>query len=265
MTRDTEINLPPSLVYERHESDLAVLRLTRPEKRNAVDATMLQGMEQFFCQMPAGIRAVIITGAGDHFSAGGDLSLARDLNVASALSVSRACHRVFDRIEHGDVPVIAVLRGAVVGVALELAAAAHIRVAERGTFYALPEGSRGIFICGGGSVRVPRLIGFSRMMDMMLTGRTYSAEDGVQIGLSHYVVDSGEGIAQGIGIARRILANSSLANFAVMQALPRAARADAETGSLLESLMFSIAATDGEAKNRLRDFLEKKSRKIELP
>ena len=97
---------------------------------------------------------------------------------------------------------VAVLHGAVVGGGLELAAAAHVRVAERSAFYALPEGSRGIYVGGGGSVRLPRLIGVARMMDMMLTGRTYSAEEGQAMGLSHYLVEPGEGFAKGLELAQ---------------------------------------------------------------
>ena len=91
---------------------------------------------------------------------------------------SQLWHRCLEPIEQGDVPVIAVLQGAVVGGGLELAAACHIRIAEQSTFYALPEGQRGLFVGGGASVRVSRLIGVARMMDMMLTGRTYGAEEG---------------------------------------------------------------------------------------
>jgi 1,4-dihydroxy-2-naphthoyl-CoA synthase len=78
-------------------------------------------------------------------------------------------------------PVVAVLRGAVIGGGLELAAAAHIRVAERSAYYALPEAARGIFVGGGGAVRIPRLIGTTRMIDMMLTGRTYTADEGLSL------------------------------------------------------------------------------------
>ena len=88
-------------------------------------------------------------------------------------------HRVFDRIQYSRVPVIAALRGAVIGGGLELACAAHIRVAEPSAYFALPEGQRGIFVGGGGSVRLlPRLIGVARMTDMMLTGRVYSCDRG---------------------------------------------------------------------------------------
>jgi enoyl-CoA hydratase/carnithine racemase len=261
MTHTAQFDLPSSLSVNLH-NDIAVLSLSRPEKRNAIDFAMIRGLDRFFSELPDSIRAVVIHGKGDHFSAGLDLSSISDIDSSAVLFGSQAWHRVFDRIEHGNVPVIAALHGAVVGGGLELAAAAHIRVAERGTFYALPEGSRGIFVGGGASVRVPQLIGVPRMVDMMLTGRTYGAEEGVALGLSQYLVEPGEGLAKGLELARRVIANAPLSNFGVIQALPRIARADPETGLLLESLMISVAAADDEAKVRLRAFLDKRAQKV---
>jgi enoyl-CoA hydratase/carnithine racemase len=106
------------------------------------------------------------------------------------------------------------------------------------------------------------LIGVSRMMDMMLTGRAYGAEEGAAMGLSQYIVEPGEGLASGLELAKRVVANAPLTNFEVIQALPRIARADPDTGLLLESLMVSVAAADDEAKMRLRAFLEKRAPKV---
>ena len=100
-----------------------------------------------------------------------------------------------------------------------------IRVADETTFYALPEGSRGIFVGGGGSVRVPRLVGVARMTDMMLTGRVYDADEGQAIGLSQYVVEDGKGLAHALALAAKVAGNAPLSNFAVMHALPRIADA----------------------------------------
>jgi enoyl-CoA hydratase/carnithine racemase len=171
-------------------------------------------------------------------------------------------HRVFDQIQFGKVPVVAVLHGAVVGGGLELAAAAHIRIAEASAYYALPEGSRGIFLGGGGSVRLPRLIGVSRVMELMLTGRAYNAEEGQSIGISHQVVDPGAGLAKSIEIAERIATNAPLSNFAVMHVLPRIAESDPASGYLAESLMAAIAQGSDDAKARLKDFLEKRGNKV---
>jgi enoyl-CoA hydratase/carnithine racemase len=249
-------DLPASLVAERQD-EVALLKLNRPEKRNAFNPPLVRGIDAFFTSLPDEIKAVVIYGAGDHFSAGLDLSDLREQNASEGM-----WHQAFEKIEFGRVPVISVLHGAVVGGGLELAASTHIRVAESSAYYALPEGIRGIFVGGGGSVRISRLIGASRMMEMMLTGRTYGAEDGLRFALSHYVVGAGEGLAKGIELAKRVAQNAALTNFAVMQALPRIAEAEPATGLLLEAMMSSIAQADPAAKERLRDFLEKRAAKV---
>src|SRR5258708_37726291 len=159
---------------------------------------MIAGIEAFFRSPPDGTRAVVLHGEGSNFSAGLDLSDVAEISVAEGISDSRAWHRAFEQIEYGQVPVVAVMHGAVIGGGLELAAAAHIRVAERSAYYAQPEGKHGIFVGGGGSVRIPRLIGTARTMDMMLTGPTYGAEEGALLGFSQYVVPDGQGLAQGL-------------------------------------------------------------------
>jgi (methylthio)acryloyl-CoA hydratase len=253
--------LPASLRAER-KGDIAILRLARPEKRNALDDATVLGIEAFFSALPDGIKAAVIHGAGEHFSAGLDLSELSERDTAQGVEHSQMWHRAFQHIEFGKVPVVAVLHGAVVGGGLELAAAAHIRVAERSSYYALPEGSRGIYVGGGASVRLPKLIGTARVMDMMLTGRTYGADEGQSIGLSHYLVDNGTGLAKGIELAERIATNAPLTNFAIMHVLPRIAESDPASGYLAEALMAAIAQGSDEAKARLKDFLEKRGGKV---
>ena len=113
--------------------------LIAPHKRNALDDPTVAGIETFFSALPDGIRAVVVAGEGDHFSAGLDLTELTERDTFAGVEHSRSWHRAFERIEFGSVPVVAVLHGAVVGGGLELAAAAHVRVAERTAFYALPE------------------------------------------------------------------------------------------------------------------------------
>jgi (methylthio)acryloyl-CoA hydratase len=252
--------LPPSLQVEQHGA-VGLLRLSRPHKRNALDDTTVRGIEAFFPAIPDEIKAVVLHGEGEHFCAGLDLSELRERDVAAGIEHSRLWHRAFERIEFGRVPVVAVLHGAVIGGGLELAAAAHVRVAESSAYYALPEGSRGIFLGGGGSVRLPRLIGASRVIEMMLTGRTYGAEEGAILGLSHYLVDAGAGLAKALELAARIAGNAPMTNFAAMHVLPRNAEQDRASGYVLESLMAAIAQGDPVAKERLRDFLEKRAPK----
>ncbi len=254
-------DLPPTLTVERHGA-VAVLKLNRAKKRNALDDPMVAGIETLFSSLPDDIRAVVIAGEGDHFSAGLDLAELVERDTFAGVAHSRSWHRAFERIEFGSVPAIAVLHGAVVGGGLELAAAAHVRVAERSAFYALPEASRGIYAGGGGSVRLPPLIGTARVMDMMLTGRTLSAEEGQLIGISQYLVDEGEGLAKGIELAHRIAGNAPFTNFAVMHLLPRIANSDPAAGYVTEALAAAIAQGDEEAKARLRAFLEKRGPKV---
>jgi len=254
-------DLPATLTAERHGA-VAVLRLNRPAKRNALDDRTVEGIEAFFAAVPDDIGAVVLCGEGEHFSAGLDVAELAELNAVAGVAHSRSWHRAFERVEFGTVPVIAVLHGAVVGGGLELAAAAHLRVAERTAFYALPEATRGIYVGGGGSVRLPPLIGTARVMDMMLTGRTLSAEEGQLIGLTQYLVDEGEGLAKGMELAHRIAGNPPFTNFAVTHLLPRIARSDAATGYITEALAAAIAQGDEAAKARLKAFLEKRAAKV---
>ena len=253
--------LPDSLRLSRC-GEIAIARLCRPEKRNAIDNVLIAGIERAFSALPADIRAVVIAAEGEHFCAGLDLSSLTETDPFEAVLHSRAWHRAFARIEKGDVPVIAVLHGATVGGGLELAAAAHIRVAERSTFYALPEGQRGIFVGGGASVRVPKMIGLPRVMDMMLTGHTYGAEEGVALGFSQYLAENGKGFETAMSLARKIASHAPLSNFSVLHAMPRIAESQDEAGFFIEALMSAIASSDKDAKDRLRAFLEKRAPKV---
>ena len=256
--------LPETLRLETRDA-VAVLHLARPEKRNALDDKTVRGVEDFFRHLSPGIGAVVLAAEGDHFCAGLDLSEMTERSAIEGVAHSQMWHRAFAEIEHGPVPVIAALKGAVVGGGLELAAAAHIRVAEESTFYALPEGERGLFVGGGASVRVPRLIGVSRMMDMMLTGRRYDAQDGERIGLSQYVVADGTGVDVAVELASRISQNAAQTNFAVTQALPLIAEANPREGYLMESLMAALAQGTDDAKRRMNDFLAGKAAKVGRP
>jgi enoyl-CoA hydratase/carnithine racemase len=237
------------------------VRLNRPAKRNAVSDALVAQLHTCFVNLPGATRAVVLSGEGDHFCAGLDLSEISERSVADGVVHSRSWHAAFEQIQFGRVPVIAVLHGAVVGGGLELAASCHVRIAEQSAFYGLPEGQRGLFVGGGGSARIPRLIGVARMTDMMLTGRVYDAAEGLAIGVSQYLVDAGAGLDKAFALAEKIAANAPLSNFAVMHALPRIADMAQDEGLFVESLMAAIASGDEAAKQRVRAFLEGKAAK----
>jgi (methylthio)acryloyl-CoA hydratase len=256
-----EIALPKSLEVEWRD-EVALLRIARPEKRNALNDPTVLGIDTFFSSIPEHVKAVVIEAKGENFSAGLDLSEITDRDAVGGVVHSMMWHTAFAKIEFGRVPVVSVLKGAVVGGGLELASATHIRIAEKSAYYALPEGQRGIFVGGGGSVRVPRLIGVHRMADMMLTGRLYDAEAGHVMGISHYLVENGQGLSKALEIAGKIVSNAPITNFAVIHALPRIAQANPREGFLMESMMAAIAETSDDAKERLRAFLEKRAKKV---
>ena len=250
------------LLRIEHAGAVTHLCLNRPAKRNAINEELMRQLHTAVLNLPAATKALVISGEGSHFCAGLDLSDLSERSVAEGVLHSRSWHVVMDAIQFCRVPVVAALHGAVVGGGLELAAAAHIRVADDTAYFGLPEGQRGIFVGGGGSARIPRLAGVACMSDMMLTGRVLDANEGERRGLAQYVVPAGEAVAKAIALAARIAENAPLSNFAVTQALPRIADLSQADGLFVESLMAAIAQGDSEAKQRLQDFLQKRTPKV---
>ena len=249
------------LYIELHDT-VAVVRLTRAAKRNALNDGLILAIRDAFMGFPDTVRAAVVDGDGEHFCAGLDLSEIKERDAGQGMQHSRMWHAALQEVQYGRVPVVAALHGAVVGGGLELASACHIRVADETTFYALPEGSRGIFVGGVGAVRIPRLIGAARMTDMMLTGRVYNAQEGERVGLAQYLVPQGQAFDKAMELAERVARNTPMTNFALMHALPRIAEQPADQGFLTESLMAAIAQSAPEAKDRLRAFLEGRGGKV---
>ena len=244
-------------------NEVAIIRLTRPAKRNALNDALVLALQRTFDTLPDTVRAAVIAGEGEHFCAGLDLSELKERDAGQGLRHSRMWHAALERVQYGPVPVIAALHGAVVGGGLELASACHLRVADESTFYALPEGSRGIFVGGGGSVRIPKLIGVARMTDMMLTGRVYNAQDGERIGLAQYLVPAGQAFTKAFELAQRVAQNAPLTNYALMHALPRIAEQPADQGFFTEAMMAAIAQSAPEAKERVQAFLDGRAAKVQ--
>jgi enoyl-CoA hydratase/carnithine racemase len=250
------------LLASELRGDIALIRLDRPDKRNAINDPLIVAIRDFFRAPPKEAKVVVLHGAGEHFCAGLDLSELTARTAIETMRHSQLWHEAFQHVQFGGLPVVAAMHGAVIGGGLELAAACHVRVAEPDCFYALPEGQRGIFVGGGASVRVSRLIGASRMAEMMLTGRTYDAAAGQTLGLSHYLVGAGEALDKALALAARIAANAPMTNYAVLNALPRIADMAMADGLFTESVVTALAQGTDDAQERLRAFLEKRSGKV---
>lgn len=250
------------LVTLEVDGAIATITLNRPEKRNALSLRVIRELRECFDTLPDTVRVAIVAGAGSHFSAGLDLAEISESSSAEGIQHSLAWYDAFAKIQFGRVPVIGVLQGAVVGGGLELASSFHVRVAEESAYFGLPEGQRGIFLGGGGSVRVSKLIGFSRVTEMMLTGHVVTANDGHAIGLAHYVTAAGQGMQKARELAASIASNAPLSNFAILNALPLIAEQPMSHGLMTEALMAAVTQGAPEAKGRINAFLEKRAAKV---
>lgn len=246
---------------ERH-GDIATLIFNRPDKRNAINDAFVDELDAFFSAPPEGVHAVILRGEGGHFCAGLDLAEHEHRDPIEGVYHSRRWHEVTEKIEFGGLPVIALMTGAVIGGGLEIATACHVRIAEASVRFQLPEGRRGIFVGGGATVRVGRILGPDRMREMMLTGRTYNAEDGLRLGLAHYSVAEGEGLALAETLAHEIAQNAPFSNYLMIQSLSRIADMSRGDGFFAESLAAAMSQTSDGAKEGLRAFLEKRPPKF---
>jgi enoyl-CoA hydratase/carnithine racemase len=148
--------------------------------------------------------------------------------------------------------------GAVIGGGLELATSTHVRIAEPSTIFQLPEGRRGIFVGGGASVRVGRILGADRMVEMMLTGRKYGADEGLALGLAHYAVGEGEALPLAQDLARKIASNAPLSNYIMIQAIQRIEDMSKADGLFTESLCAALTQTSTDAMEGLQAFLQKR-------
>lgn len=260
------LTLPPhdeqAQVEVSIDGAIATITLNRPHKRNALSLRVVNELRTAFETLPDSVKAIILDGNGEHFSAGLDLTELSPLSPAEGMMHSRAWYEVFDKIQFGKRPVVCVMHGAVVGGGLELASVAHVRVAEDSAYFGLPEGQRGIFLGGGGSVRISKLIGVSRVSEMMLTGRVYNAVEGFQIGLAHHLVAAGQGLGKARELALRMAGNAPMSNFAIMHALPLIAEQPASHGLLTEALMATVTQSEPEAKERMNAFLQKRASKV---
>ncbi|MBR0706964.1 crotonase/enoyl-CoA hydratase family protein [Bradyrhizobium liaoningense] len=244
------------------DGDIALIGIDRAAKRNAMNQGMFEALGRAATRAQQEARAGVIFSHGENFSAGLDLAEHLDRDPVSSMHDSRAQHAILNLLEQGRIPFIAALQGATIGAGLEIAASTHIRVGDETTFFALPEGKRGIFVGGGGSVRVARLVGVARMMEMMLTARALTAAEGFNCNLLQFVTPRGEVLAKAMDLARGIAKNSPLSNYAIINGLPRIRDASHDDGLFFESVLAAITLASPDAHAGLREFLEKRADRL---
>lgn len=240
------------------DGPVATLTMNRPDKRNAMCEELIDAIDAFFSAPPRDVKVVILTGTQGHYCSGLDLSEHVHRSAEENLYHSRHWHGVMHKIQFGGLAVVSAMYGAVIGGGLELAASTHVRIAEPSTIFQLPEGRRGIFVGGGATARVGRLLGADRMTEMMLTGRKYNADEGLALGLAHYAVDDGGAIALAQTLAGKISRNAPLSNYLMIQSIPRINDMSKDDGLFTESLAAALSQTTPDAEEGLKAFLEKR-------
>ena len=256
------------LVTYELDGAVALIGLNRPDKRNAISDAVIAALRVAIQRAHDEAFVAVLFGHGSNFCAGLDLSeaLARATGKVAPPRKRRRhnWHEVFDLIERGPIPVVAALHGAVVGGGLELAMAAHLRVCDDSAFFGLPEGQRGIFVGGGGTVRIQRVVGTTVMTDMMLTGRLLSPAEGLQEHVVRYVVPAGGALDKARELAARIAQNTPETNWKIVQVLPRIQDLSHDDGLFVEQLN-SAMARPPEVEQRLRDFVDGKAAPLVAP
>lgn len=254
-----------NLVTYELAGSLALIGLNRPDKRNAINDQLLAELRKAVLRAHEEANVCVLFGHGSNFCAGLDLAeaLARTTGAIPSPRKRRrhSWHETFDQIARGPIPFVAALHGAVIGGGLELATAAHLRVCDDTAFFGLPEGQRGIFVGGGGSVRIQRVVGTSVMMDMMLTGRLLGATEGLQDHVVRYVTPTGQALAKARELAARIAQNNLDTNWKIINVLPRIQDMSHDDGLFVEQLN-SAMARPPEVEQRLREFVEGKSKTL---
>src|SRR3990170_1756676 len=234
------------------------LTVDRPEARNALDAHTVQELNQALDTIDTTKNGVLIlTGGGEKaFVAGADIASLRDRKKAQAFD--RINQGLFNRIEEFAWPVIAAVNGFSLGGGCEFALACDIRIASENAKFGLPEASLGIIPAGGGTQRLPRLIGLGRAKDWILTGEIYDAQEAYRVGLVSKVVPLDQLMETARAVARKILARAPLAIRLAKLSLNASSRVPLDSGMTIEMLAQGILYESKDKYEGMTAFLEKR-------
>jgi enoyl-CoA hydratase len=247
------------ILLERREA-VAIIRLNRPEKRNALSRAMLEELRIVFEQFETeqALTAVILTGSGDAFCAGTDIAELADLDQDEARATSERGQSVCNQIENCSVPVIGAINGIAAGGGCELALACHLRIVSPEAQFTLPETSLGVIPAYGGTHRLPREIGYSRALEVTLTGVEITAKRAVELGLVNRIADSDVLVAAEL-LAKNMSKLAPLAIRGCLKAVMRGLELPLAEGLALESEIFASLFDTQDVREGTRAFLEKRA------
>jgi enoyl-CoA hydratase len=251
-----------SLILLETRDAIAIIRLNRPEKLNALSRAMLEDLSAAFKQLEkqSDLRAVILTGSGEAaFCAGTDINELAGLDQNGARAASERGQAVCNQIENCPVPVIAAINGIAAGGGCELALACHLRIASTKAQFTLPETKLGVIPAYGGTQRLPREIGYGRALEVMLTGKVLSAEQGYQLGLVNQVTVPANVLTAAESLANDISKLAPLAVRACLKAVTRGLELPLQEGLALEAELFASLFATQDMREGTRAFLEKRT------
>lgn len=243
------------------DGELAVVTVDRQEKLNALNADVIRELGHVFEDLEAdeSVRGVVVTGAGDRaFVAGADIGELAQMNSVSGVGVSRQGQEVFRRIERFPKPVLAAVGGFALGGGCELALACHLRIASEGARFGLPEVGLGIIPGYGGTVRLARLVGLGRAVEMTLTGEMVSADRALEIGLVSAVVPQAALLDEAKEFLRRVTKNGPVAVRMALESIYNALDTATNEALRFESGLFGLLASTEDMKEGMGAFLEKR-------
>lgn len=243
------------------DGEIAVVTIDRQDKLNALNAEVVGELGEVFANLrdDDDVRGVILTGAGiKAFVAGADIGELATMNSVTGVKVSRDGQDVFRAIELFPKPVLAAVGGYALGGGCELALACHLRIASERAQFGLPEVGLGIIPGYGGTIRLARLIGLGRAIEMTLTGDSVKAERAYEIGLVSKVVEGDALMEEAKALLRRITSKGPVAVRMALESIYRGL--DTPTGEALgfESAMFGLLASTEDMREGMQAFLEKR-------
>lgn len=251
----------PLIRFDVEADGIALLTVNRPEKRNALSGAVLAELDQHLDRLESdgAIRAAILTGSGEKaFVAGADIAEMAALDGPAAQAFSRLGHRVFRRLELLEKPVVAALNGFALGGGLELAMCCTQRFAAATAKCGMPEGRLGILPGFGGTQRLPRMVGKSRALRLLLTGEIISAEDAFAIGLVDRVLPPEQLLESCREWLRSVLANAPLAIAMLLRTVQTGLEMDLDRALEYESTAFGLIRSTADCTEGLQAFVEKR-------
>ena len=243
------------------DAELAIVTVDRPEKLNALNAEVVRELGEVFSSLAEddNVRGVVLTGAGEKaFVAGADIGELATMDPVSGVRVSRDGQEVFRAIERFPKPVLAAVGGFALGGGCELALACHLRIASEKARFGLPEVGLGIIPGYGGTIRLARLVGLGRAIEMHLTGEMVDAARAHELGLVSAVVAPDALLDEAKALLRKVTKNGPVAVRLALESIYRGLDTGTEEALAFESSLFGLLASTDDMKEGMSAFLEKR-------